>query len=90
MKPVARVGDTHICGNPAHPPNAISAGGQGIVDGRPVARKGDPCACGAVITQGSGDAQDNGQAVAYLGCTTQCGPYSGVITSGSPTAKVKP
>ena len=90
MKPVARVGDTHVCGNPKHAPNAITSGGQGIVDGRPVARVGDTCACGAVIVQGSSQSMDTGQPVAYLGCATQCGSYSGVITSGSPTAKVVP
>lgn len=90
MQPVARVGDTHICGNPDHPANVITSGGQGIVDGRPVARIGDSCACGAVITQGSGQSKDNGQPIAYIGCTTQCGPYVGQITSGSPTARVQP
>ena len=41
MKPVARVGDTHVCGNPQHPPNMIASGGQGMVDGKLVARMGD-------------------------------------------------
>lgn len=90
MLPVARVGDTHICGNPSHAPNMVTSGGQSLVDGRAVARKGDSCACGAIITQGSSQSKDQGQPVAYLGCTTQCGPYKGVITSGSPQAKVKP
>lgn len=90
MKPIARVGDTHICGNPNHPPNVITSGGQGIVDGQPVARVGDSCACGAVITLGSSQSKDNGQPIAYLGSTTQCGPYVGQITSGSPNGKVQP
>ena len=90
MKPVARVGDTHVCGNPQHPPNVITSGGQGLVDDKPVARLGDSCACGAVIVQGSGQSKDTGQPIAYLGCATQCGPFSGKITSGSPTAKVMP
>ena len=42
MQPVARLGDKHDC--PQHGPNAIIAGGQGLVDGRPVARLGDACA----------------------------------------------
>lgn len=90
MKPVARVGDTHVCGNPHHSPNVITTGGQSQVDGRPVARLGDACACGAVITQGSSQSTDNGQPIAYLGCTTQCGPYTGSITTGSSTIKVVP
>lgn len=90
MKPVARVGDMHICGNPNHPPNVVASGGQGIIDGRPVARKGDSCACGAIIIEGSGQSKDNGQPIAYLGCATQCGPFRGQITTGSPQAKVQP
>jgi uncharacterized Zn-binding protein involved in type VI secretion len=66
MKPVARVGDSHVCGNPYHPPNTITSGGQSRVDGRPVARIGDACACGAVIAEGSNRSRDNGQPVAYL------------------------
>lgn len=77
MRPVARLGDLHVCGNPNCPPNAIVSGGQGIVDGRPVARKGDRCGCGAVIVEGSSQSQDNGQPIAYEGCATQCGPYRG-------------
>ena len=41
MKPVARVGDTHVCGNPNHPPNVIAAGGSQMADGMPIARVGD-------------------------------------------------
>lgn len=90
MKSVARVGDMHVCGNPHHPPNVIVSGGQSIVDGRPVARIGDSCACGAKIVEGSGQSKDNGKPISYLGCATQCGPYSGKITTGSPQHKVKP
>ena len=90
MKPVARVGDVHICGNPNHPPNVIVSGGQAIVDGRPVARKGDRCACGAVIVEGSSQSTDNGQPIAYQGVATECGPYRGRITSGAPQARVEP
>lgn len=85
MQPVARLGDKHDC--PQHGPNAIIAGGQGMVDGRPVARLGDACACGAVIIEGSSQATDGGRPIAYLGCKTSCG---GIITSGSPIAKVTP
>ena len=85
MQPVARLGDTHDC--PKHGPNAIVAGGQGTVDGRPVARLGDACACGGVIVEGSGQSSDGGKPIAYLGCKTSCG---GVISSGSPIAKVMP
>lgn len=90
MRPVARVGDTHVCGNPHHPPNMIVSGGQATADMRPVARVGDKCACGATIVQGSGHSTDTGKPVAYLGAATQCGPYSGKIVSGSPIAKVIP
>ena len=90
MKPVARLGDTHVCGNPNHPPNVIVSGGQGIVDGKPVARMGDACACGAVIVEGSAQSKDGGKPIAYQGCATQCGPFRGQITSGSPQAKVAP
>jgi len=90
MKPVARIGDTHICGNPNHPPNMILTGGQSIVEGRPVSRVGDVCACGAVIIEGSSQSTDNNIPVAYMGCATQCGPFRGKITSGAPNSRVKP
>ena len=87
MVPVARVGDTHICGNPNHPPNSIVAGGSQMVDGKPVARMGDPCGCGCTITSGSGQATDGGKGIAYLGSSTSSG---GSIVSGSATTKVMP
>lgn len=90
MRPVARIGDKHICSNPKHPPNVIVSGGIAIVDGRPVARIGDKCACGAVIVQGSSQASDDGKPIAYLGSATRCGRYSGKIVSGSPNHRVKP
>lgn len=91
MKPVARVGDSHVCTNPNCPGgDVIVTGGQGLVDGRQVARVGDKTACGAVIIEGSSQSSDNGQPIAYLGAATQCGPYPGKITSGSPQAKVQP
>ena len=85
MRPVARLGDKHDC--PLHGPNVIVAGGQGQIDGRPVARLGDACACGGVIVQGSGQSSDGGKPIAYQGCKTSCG---GVIASGAPGALVMP
>lgn len=85
MLPIARVTDVHAC--PIHGPNAITAGGISLVDGLPVARIGDACACGGVIIEGSSQATDGGRPVAYMGCKTSCG---GVITTGSPSGKVLP
>lgn len=85
MKPVARLGDKHVC--PHHGTNAIVSGGTAMVDGKPVARIGDKCACGATIVEGSGQSTDDNRPIAYLGCKTSCG---GVITTASPTAKVQP
>lgn len=87
MLPVARVGDTHICGNPKHPPNAIVGGGSQMADGMPIARVGDACACGCTITGGSSQANDGGKPIAHVGSPTSSG---GSIVSGSPTAKVAP
>ena len=42
MKPVARVGDVHAC--PIHGPNTVVQGGSAVIEGRKVARFGDPCA----------------------------------------------
>ena len=51
-KPVARVGDVHVC--PAHGTNAIVTGaGTIMVNGRSVARVGDKTACGAEILTGA-------------------------------------
>ena len=88
LKPVARIGDQHICGNPGHAPNAIVSGGQGIVEGQRVARVTDKCACGAVIIQGAEMSKDTGQPIAYVGAKTQCGQYTGTIVSGAKDAKV--
>lgn len=85
MKPVARVGDTHVC--PNHGTNKIIAGGGAKIDGKPVARLGDSCACGATIIEGSSLSTDDNKPIAYLGCKTSCG---GTITTGSPSAKVTP
>lgn len=85
MKPVARLGDLHVC--PMHGTNTIVSGGTNIADGRPVARLGDKCSCGATITQGSRYAKDGNRAIAFKGCSSS---HGGVITSGSPTASVMP
>ena len=71
MKPVARVGDKHIC--PLHGPNLVIEGGSGTAGGRPVARVGDKCACGGVIVEGDFGALCDGRPVAYLGSKTSCG-----------------
>lgn len=83
MPAIARVGDTHDC--PKHGLNPITTGGSGEIEGRAIARLGDACACGAVITQGSSVAELDGRPVAYLGCQTSCG---GVIRSGSTLGEV--
>ena len=83
MPAVARVGDTHDC--PIHGPNHITTGGSGEIEGCAIARLGDACACGGVITQGSSVAELDGKPVAYLGCQTSCG---GAISSGSALGEV--
>jgi len=85
MLPVARLGDKHVC--PRHGRNAIVQGGSALIDGRPVARVGDKCGCGATIIQGSSMSTDEGKPVAYLGSKTSCG---GIIVEGSPQAKTLP
>lgn len=85
MLPVARLGDKHVC--PVHGTNAVVQGGTAKIDGRPVARVGDKCACGCAIVLGSSMATDDGKPIAYLGSLTTCG---GVIVEGSPQAKTLP
>lgn len=85
MLPIARVGDKHIC--PVHGPNAIIEGGSGVIDGRPVARVGDKCACGGVIVKGSSMATCDGRPVAYIGSVTSCG---GMIAEGAGNATTLP
>jgi uncharacterized Zn-binding protein involved in type VI secretion len=82
MRPIACVGDAHAC--PVHGPNVISSGGTAMLDGRPVARIGDPCACGCVIIEGAGQATLDGRPVALLGAKTTLG---GVISACAGTAK---
>jgi uncharacterized Zn-binding protein involved in type VI secretion len=85
MKPIARVGDVHIC--PLHGPNAIVEGGKATADGMPIARVGDLTACGAKIAQGSSVASEGGAPIAHLGSATT---HGGLITTGSPTQSVAP
>ena len=68
---VAVVGDIHNC--PIHGVNTIAAGGVRPVDGKPIARLGDPCDCGGVIMEGSPRMKDQGNPVAYHGAKTSCG-----------------
>ena len=71
MRPVARVGDVHLC--PRHGPNVIVEGGSAVIDGAALARVGDKCACGGVILEGKTGAICDGRPVAYLGAKTSCG-----------------
>lgn len=87
MRPVARVGDAHVCPRKGHGKGTIVSGGTGIVEGSAVARVGDKLSCGCTIIQGSSIAQDNGQPIAYVGCKTSSG---GQIISGATYAKVQP
>jgi uncharacterized Zn-binding protein involved in type VI secretion len=61
-------------------------GGTAILDGRPIARIGDSCACGCVIIEGAGNAVLDGRPVALLGAKTSLG---GVITACAGTALAK-
>ncbi len=81
MLPAARVGDKHLC--PRHGDNVIIEGGSSKIDGRAIAREGDRCGCGGVITDGRGSATLDGRRVAFLGARTSCG---GIITDCSGTA----
>ncbi|WP_226554194.1 PAAR domain-containing protein [Celeribacter naphthalenivorans] len=84
MKPIARVGDTHVCPIKGHGTNSIVSGGSALVDGRPIARIGDKCACGCVIVSGSSGSTCDGKPVAVIGAKTSGG---GTIVAGSQTAK---
>ena len=81
MTKLALVGDKHAC--PIHGPNVIVEGGSSLVNGRPVARVGDKCACGGTIIEGRMGALLDGRPVAYQGSKTSCG---GVIVECSGTA----
>ena len=59
-RPLARLGDLHVCPIPGHGVNPIVTGSPDtITEGRPNARIGDATACGAVIITGSPDTTDN-------------------------------
>ncbi len=80
-KPIARVGDTHIC--PIHPPNAIVSGPSYItVDGQTIATVGSMTGCGATIVTGAHNCFGAGSPVAHLGSKTS---HGGAIVTGSPT-----
>lgn len=56
---IARVTDIYSC--PIHGPNPIIKGSRLLTaNGLPVARIGDPTACGATIATGSANTDDNG------------------------------
>ena len=55
-RPVARMGDLHVCPLPFHGVTRICTGDRStFVEGRPAARVGDRAACGAAIATGSPD-----------------------------------
>jgi len=55
-RPVARMGDMHVCPIPYHGVTPIVTGSlKTTTDGRPNARIGDVTGCGAVIVGGSFD-----------------------------------
>jgi uncharacterized Zn-binding protein involved in type VI secretion len=59
-KPVARMGDMHVCPIPGHGVTPIVGGSMNTAtDGRPNARFGDIAGCGAVIVSGSLNVFDN-------------------------------
>jgi uncharacterized Zn-binding protein involved in type VI secretion len=79
MKPLARLGDRHLC--PMHGENVIATvATRSTCDARPVATVGDKTACGAVILTGSAAVQIDGKAAATIGSTTS---HGGIITEGS-------
>lgn len=83
MRPIARVGDKHLC--PVHGPNAIATGSPAMADGRPIARVGDQCLCGCLIVTGDPRASIDGRPVATIGSQTTLG---GVIVEGAPTHRM--
>ncbi len=59
-RPVARMGDMHVCPIPGHGVTPIVGGSMNTAtDGKPNARMGDVTGCGAVIISGSLDVSDN-------------------------------
>ena len=59
-RPMARMGDMHVCPIPGHGVTPIVSGSlDTATDGRPNARMGDMAGCGAVIVTGSLNVGDN-------------------------------
>lgn len=59
-RPVARMGDLHVCPIPHHGVTPILSGSlDTTTDGRPNARMGDITGCGAVIVGGSLNTTDS-------------------------------
>ncbi len=59
-RPVARMGDLHVCPIPGHGVTPIITGSlDTLTEGKPNARTGDITGCGAVIVTGSFDTNDN-------------------------------
>jgi len=78
MKPVATVGDMHVC--PMHGTTPIVSGsGSLTVNGKPTACVGDKVGCGATIIEGAPVMMANGQLVAFLGSKTS---HGGTIIGG--------
>lgn len=79
MKPIARLGDKHLC--PAHGSNVITeVATRSRCDARPVATIGDKTACGAVIVTGTDAMTVDGRPVATIGSETS---HGGRIVEGS-------
>lgn len=79
MKPIARLGDRHIC--PIHGPNVIAeVSTKSHCDARPIATIGDKTACGATILTGTNAMTVDGRLVATIGSETS---HGGKIVSGS-------
>lgn len=88
QKPVARVGDMHVCPIPGHGTTPIVSGSPlAECDGQKVARVGDKTGCGATIVVGSSISKTDGKPTAYLGSTTD---HGGKIISGCANGKVQP
>jgi uncharacterized Zn-binding protein involved in type VI secretion len=59
-RPVARMGDLHVCPIPGHGVTPIITGSlDTLTEGKPNARMGDITGCGAVIVTGSFNTNDN-------------------------------
>lgn len=79
MKPIARLGDKHLC--PAHGANAVFQDAtQSQCDVRPIATVGDKAVCGAVIVKGTSAMIVGGRPVATIGSETS---HGGWIAEGS-------